>query len=68
MDLYYLEENDAIRAVTRADQIRSRFLSFYADQRFHDNPISYDLSLNMSRISMEQAELLIAHLVENKSF
>jgi len=66
MDHYDLVESAARRAITRADRIRSRFLNIFADQQFHDNPITYDLSLNMSRISMEQAELFIADLVENK--
>lgn len=63
MDKYQLTENDAQKAIRRADQIRTRFLSFFSDKESHNDPLSYDLVLNMNRISMEKAEELIVNLI-----
>jgi cytidylate kinase len=63
MDKYQLTENEAQKAIKRADQIRARFLSFFSDRELHDDALSYDLVLNMNRISMEKAEELVVNLI-----
>jgi cytidylate kinase len=63
MDKYQLTENEAQKAIKRADQIRARFLSFFSDRELHDDALSYDLVLNMKRINMEKAEELVVNLI-----
>lgn len=67
MDHYYLKENEAEKAVTRADEIRKRFLNFFAAEKGHDDPMNYHLCLNMSQLTMEQAESLALKLISNIS-
>jgi cytidylate kinase len=63
MEHYNLTENEAEKAVKRADMIRSRFLTYFSDKRDHDDPMLYTLTLNMNRVRMEMAEELVCKLV-----
>lgn len=65
MERYRLQDYEAQLAIKRADGIRSRFLSFFAEKDLHDSPASYDLVLNMERITLEKARDLIALLAQN---
>ena len=62
MDNYNLRESEAEKAIRRADQIRNSFLGVFADKESHDDPLSYDLVINMNRVSMDKAEELIMGL------
>jgi len=63
MDKFNLKEHEAEKAIKRRDQIRARFLSFFSENKSHDDPLLYDLVLNMRSISMEKAEDLVIDLV-----
>ena len=63
MENYYLNESGAKKAMARADEIRNRFLSFYADKEAHNNPLSYNAVFNMGRMSIEKVDNLIAQLI-----
>jgi cytidylate kinase len=63
IDKYKLTETNAKRVIKRADQIRFCFLSLFSDESSHDDPLSYDLVVNMNRISMEQAEESVVSLI-----
>jgi cytidylate kinase len=63
MNKYKLSRSEAENAVKRRDQIRSRFLNFFQEAATHNDPLSYDLVLNMTRVSMEQAEEIVLTLL-----
>ena len=63
MENYYLNESGAKKAMARADEIRNRFLNFYADKEAHNNPLSYNAVFNMGRMSIEKVDNLIAQLI-----
>jgi cytidylate kinase len=63
MDKYKLTEDNAQKAIKRADQIRTNFLCLFSEKVSHDNPLSYDLVVNMNRVSMEKAIEIVAELV-----
>lgn len=62
MDNYNLKESEAEKAIRRADQIRDSFLSVFADKESHNDPLSYDLVINMNRVNIDKAEELIVEL------
>jgi len=62
-DKYQLTDNEAQKAIKRADQIRGHFLDLFSVQGSHDDPLSYDMVLNMRTVSMEKAEELIVELI-----
>jgi cytidylate kinase len=62
MDNYNLSESEAQKAIKRADQIRNSFLSVFSEKGSHDDPLAYDLVINMTRVSMDKAEELIVAL------
>ena len=66
MDKYQLTEKNAERVIRRADQIRSGFLCLFSDKESHNDPLTYDLVLNMNRVSMEKAEDLVVELISEK--
>ena len=63
MDKYQLSESEAEKAIKKRDQTRRRFLNFFSESEYHDDPLLYDLVLNMSRISMEKAEQMVEDLI-----
>jgi len=63
MNKYQLSESEAEKAIQKRDQTRTRFLNFFSEGEFHDDPLLYDLILNMSRLSLEKAEQLIEDLI-----
>ena len=63
MDKYKLTETNAQKAIKRADQIRTCFLGLFSDELSHDDPLSYDLVVNMNRVSMDKAEELVVALI-----
>ena len=63
MNKYQLSESEAEKAIKKRDQTRIRFLNFFSESGYHDDPLLYDLVLNMSRLSMEKAEQLVEDLI-----
>ncbi|VBB43201.1 putative Cytidylate kinase-like family [uncultured Desulfatiglans sp.] len=63
---YGLKQEDAEKAMRRADDIRNRFLNFYAEPERHNDPLSYDLTINTGRVSMDAAVDLIVGLARKK--
>lgn len=63
MNKYNLPRTDAEKAIRQRDQTRKQFLSFFSGQGIHDDPIHYDLVLNMNRVSMDKAEELVVELI-----
>ena len=63
MDRYGLSRSDAERAIANRDQTRRQFLDFFSEKGSHDDPVSYDLVLNMNRLSLEKAEALVLALI-----
>lgn len=59
----YQRKNDAKKIVNRADKNRAGFLSFFSDSQNHDDPLLYDLTINMKRVGLEKAEELVIALV-----
>jgi len=59
MENYNLSEPEAETTVKRADKVRARFLSLFAQGETSDDPLLYDLVLNMNRLSLEGAEELV---------
>ena len=60
---FKLSRSEAENAVKRRDQIRSRFLNFFLEAESHNDPLTYDMVLNMTRLSMEQAEKMALTLI-----
>jgi cytidylate kinase len=65
-DKYKLKENEAQKAIERADIIRSRYLSFHAPPEEHENPLNYDLAINVERVGMDEVEQMVVHLISEK--
>ena len=63
MNRFKLSRSEAENAVKRRDQIRARFLNFFLEADSHNDPLFYDLVLNMTRLSMEQADDMVVTLV-----
>ena len=63
MEKYKLSRDDSERAIKTRDQARNQFLTFFSEKQSHDDPMSYDLVLNMNRITMEKAEGLVTELI-----
>lgn len=63
MNKYQLSESEAEKGIKKRDQTRTRFLNFFSESKSHDDPLLYDLVLNMSRISMEKAEQMVEDLI-----
>jgi cytidylate kinase len=63
MERYSLSEARAAKAIRRADQIRTRFLNLFASEGAHDDPLTYDLTINMEQLSMEEAEGVVVGLI-----
>ena len=63
MKRYQLTEKEAQKAIEQRDEVRRRFLAFFSDKESHDDPLSYNLVLNMSQLSVEKGEQLILRLI-----
>ena len=63
MEKYKLNRSESERAIKTRDQTRNQFLTFFSEKDSHDDPMSYDLVLNMNRITMEKAEELVTELI-----
>jgi len=63
MERYSLSEDRAAKAIRRADQIRTRFLNLFASEGAHDDPLTYDLTMNMEQLSIEEAERIAVGLI-----
>lgn len=63
MEKYKLGRNEAERVIRARDQSRKQFLSFFKAKELHDDPITYDLVLNMNRMTMQKAEELVVELI-----
>ncbi len=58
-----LSESEAEKAIKKRDQTRTRFLNFFSESETHDDPLLYDMVLNMSRLRLEKAEQLVEDLI-----
>lgn len=58
-----IEQSRAKQAVTRADKNRANYYSFYSGQKW-GNPNNYDLCINTTNLSVEQAADLILKYLE----
>jgi cytidylate kinase len=65
MEKYSLSETRAAKAITRADQIRTRFLNLFTPEGSHNDPLRYDVTLNMERLSMGEAERIVVGLISD---
>ncbi len=63
MEEYKLGRHEAEKVIRIRDQSRKQFLSFFTEKEFHDDPINYDLVLNMNRMTKEKAEHLVVELI-----
>jgi len=63
MEKYSLSEARAAEAIRRADQIRTRFLNLFAPEVSHNDPLTYDITINMERLSMAEAERILGGLI-----
>jgi cytidylate kinase len=63
MDKYKLSEDNAQKVIKRADQIRANFLCLFSEKASHNDPLSYDLVVNMNRVNMEKAIEIVVGLV-----
>ena len=66
MKYYNLSLAEAEKAIKQRDQIRNRFLGFFAETSRIDDPIHYDLVINMDRVGMDKAENLVVELVKEE--
>ena len=62
---YDLDQAQANQIVTRQDKIRINLYRYFGKQDF-DNPLLYDLVLNMSRLSMLEASDLVCQLIQSR--
>lgn len=63
MNNYDMTRKEAESAVGRADLIRERFLDCFSSEGLHNDPLLYDMILNMNKINMDKAEDLVVNLV-----
>ena len=63
MNKYKLKEHEAEKVIKNRDRTRIRFLGFFEEEKSPDDPLFYDLVLNMSRLSMDKAEELVCNLI-----
>jgi cytidylate kinase len=63
MDSFRLSGPDAEKYIREKDRTRTNFLSLFAERERHDDPRSYDLVINMERLSMMKAEEMIINLI-----
>jgi len=63
MNRFQYTKEEASREVKQADKNRLRFLNSLSEKKSHEEASSYDIILNMSRISIKKAEDIIATLV-----
>ena len=64
MNNYKLSLPEAEKAIKQRDQIRAGFLKFFMDKGQIDDPINYDVVINMDRVTMDQAENIVVGLIE----
>ncbi len=60
---YKMKEEEAKKTINRADKNRENFLGFFSENGSHDDPLIYDLALNMNRVSMDKAVELVTDLI-----
>jgi len=63
MKRYQYTKEEASREVKLADKNRLRFLNSLSEKKSHEDASSYDIILNMSRISIKKAEDIIVTMV-----
>lgn len=63
IDNYNMTRKQAESAVWRADMIRKRFLDCFSSEGLHNDPLLYDMILNINNITMDKAEDLLVNLV-----
>lgn len=63
---YDLDQAQANQIVTRQDKIRLNLYRYFGKQDF-DNPLLYDLVLNMSRLTMTEATDLVCQLIQTRT-
>ncbi|MEJ2726613.1 MAG: cytidylate kinase family protein, partial [Deltaproteobacteria bacterium] len=63
MDSFGLPEQDAEKFIREKDRTRTNFLSLFAEKERHNDPLFYDLVINLERVSMAKAEQMIINLI-----
>lgn len=63
MNKFKLKEHEAEKVIKNRDRTRIRFLGFFEEEKSPNDPLFYDLVLNMSRLSMDKAEELVYNLI-----
>jgi len=63
MNRFQNTKEEASREVKQADKNRLRFLNSLSEKKSHEEASSYDIILNIGRISIKKAEDIIATLV-----
>ncbi len=58
-ETHKVSKPEAERLIKAKDRTRSNFLSFFAERCAHDDPLFYDLTLNMENFSIEKADKII---------
>lgn len=65
MDAYESTRQQAHKTIRENDKVRTLLLGCFEDKSFHDDPVLYDLVINMTRVSIEQAEEMVLNLVSS---
>jgi len=65
MDEYRLTENEARRSIIEREKMRDQVLNLFSDPELQNDPISYDLVINTSRVPLEKAEKLVVQLISD---
>ena len=63
MEKYKLSRSDAEKSIRQRDQIRERFLGFFTEGEYPDNPLNYTMVFNMDRVRLAEVEDIIIKLV-----
>ena len=56
-------ESEAKKTVSRIDKNREKFLNFFSKTASHDDPLSYDLTINTTNVSLDKAADLIINMI-----
>jgi len=65
MENYGMTEEQADKAIKRADMIRRNFLDCFDPSGNHDDPRLYTMVLNMNQITMDQSAAFIKDIVQS---
>jgi cytidylate kinase len=58
-----VKEEKAKAMIKQREEQREQILRLFSNHEFHDNPLNYDLVINMSHVDLKKAEELIVKLI-----